>query len=86
MSSLVVQLDPETEAKVQQAATAEGTSPSEWVAQLVRERTTDEWPSAFDSLAGAWPDCPEQALSRLHAHLAQPESGLLLVPLDLRVS
>jgi hypothetical protein len=76
MSTLVVQLDPETETKVQQAAAAEGTSPSEWVAQLVRERTTDEWPPAFDSLAGAWPDCPE--IEELRAGLGKDVPRLRL--------
>lgn len=38
------------------AAKAAGTSQSQWVAGLIRARTSLEWPSSLAALAGAWAD------------------------------
>jgi hypothetical protein len=36
------------------AAKAAGTSQSQWVAGLIRERTALAWPPSLAALAGAW--------------------------------
>jgi hypothetical protein len=56
MAQLTLYLDRETEEKMKVAAKAAGTSQSQWVANLIRERVAGEWPSSIASLAGAWKD------------------------------
>ncbi len=53
-------LDPETSAKMKQAAEGEGISQSQWVARIIRERLSDTWPESVRALAGAWPDFPSR--------------------------
>lgn len=40
------------------AAKSKGLSQSKWIAQLIEEKTTDEWPESVVRLAGAWKDIP----------------------------
>lgn len=40
------------------AAKSSGLSVSRWVAELIREKTAEEWPEIVRSLAGAWKDLP----------------------------
>jgi len=43
---------------MKEAAQAAGVSQSRWLAELIRERTANEWPQSVIDLAGAWADMP----------------------------
>ena len=58
MAQVTLYLDDETAERMKQAARAAGVSRSRWLARLVQERTSQEWPAAVRELAGAWPDFP----------------------------
>jgi hypothetical protein len=58
MGQVTLYLDAETEARMKEAAKAEGISQSRWLADLIRERTAREWPPSVAALAGAWTDLP----------------------------
>lgn len=76
MSQLTLYLDAETEAKMRQSAREAGLSLSRWVAGLIREKTSDEWPVSVTKLAGAWPDFPTR--EEIHALAGEdlPREGL----------
>lgn len=59
MAQVTLYLDEETARRARRAAKASGLSQSRWLAELVREKTTREWPAAIRELAGAWRDFPE---------------------------
>ena len=59
MAQVTLYLDEETVERVRRAARASGLSQSRWLAQLVREKTSREWPAAVREMAGAWRDFPE---------------------------
>ena len=58
MGQLTIYLDTETERKMQTMVKESGMSKSKWIANLIREKTTDEWPQNIKQLAGAWKDLP----------------------------
>lgn len=58
MGQVTLYLDSETEARMKEAAKVAGVSQSRWLAELIRERTANEWPPAVAALAGAWADMP----------------------------
>jgi hypothetical protein len=58
MGQVTLYLDTETEARMREAAKAAGISQSRWLADLIRERTANEWPQSVVDLAGAWADMP----------------------------
>jgi hypothetical protein len=58
MSQVTLYLDPETAAKMKQAAEGARVSQSQWVARIIRERLSDTWPENVKALAGAWADFP----------------------------
>ena len=58
MGQVTLYLDTETEARMKEAAQAAGVSQSRWLAELIRERTANEWPPSVAALAGAWADMP----------------------------
>jgi hypothetical protein len=58
MAQITLYLDEDTEAKLKAAAKTAGLSVSRWVAKLIREKTSEEWPDVVKSLAGAWRDLP----------------------------
>lgn len=58
MGQVTLYLDVDTEAKLREAAKAAGISQSQWVARLIRERTSSQWPDSVSRLAGAWADFP----------------------------
>jgi hypothetical protein len=43
---------------MREAAKGAGVSQSRWLAELIREKTSVEWPSSVAALAGAWADFP----------------------------
>jgi hypothetical protein len=59
MAQVTLYLDEETVERVRRAARASGLSQSRWLAELVREKTSRQWPDAVRELAGAWGDFPE---------------------------
>ncbi len=59
MAQVTIYLDPDTEARMAEAAKQSGLSKSRWIAKLIRERTRTTWPDHVAALAGAWPDLPE---------------------------
>jgi hypothetical protein len=58
MAQVTLYLDAEIEARMKDAAKAAGVSQSRWLADLIRERTANEWPPSMAELAGAWSDMP----------------------------
>jgi hypothetical protein len=58
MGQVTIYLDTEAEAKVRQAAKAMNTSLSQWISDLIKERTAEVWPDSVKKLAGAWKDLP----------------------------
>ena len=64
MPQITLYLDAETERKLKAAAKAAGTSQSQWVGALIRERTASTWPPAVAALAGAWADEPDLEIAR----------------------
>ncbi|MGH8521842.1 MAG: CopG family transcriptional regulator [Gammaproteobacteria bacterium] len=59
MARLNLYLDEDTARKLRAVAKVSGLSQSKWVAKVIRERVSDEWPPQLAALAGAWPDIPE---------------------------
>lgn len=59
MTQITVDLDIDTATRVQRAARVEGVSQSQWVARLIRERISGEWPESVKVLEGAWSDMPD---------------------------
>lgn len=58
MSQITLYLDEETQALMEQAAKASGTSKSRWVAELIRAQLHRQWSAAFLDAAGSIPDFP----------------------------
>ena len=58
MGQVTIYLDSETEQKMQAMVKESGVSKSKWIANLIREKTTDVWPENIKQLAGAWKDLP----------------------------
>ena len=58
MGQVTIYLDAEVEAKMRSAAKARNTSLSQWVANIIKEKTTESWPESVKNLAGAWSDFP----------------------------
>lgn len=59
MAQVTVYLDDETAERARSAARAAGLSQSRWLAELIREKTSREWPVAVREAAGSWPEFPE---------------------------
>lgn len=58
MGQVTIYLEDEVEAKMRAAAKSKHLSQSKWVAQLIKEKTADEWPESVVKLAGGWKDFP----------------------------
>ncbi len=58
MGQVTIYLDDEIESKMRESAEAMKLSKSKWVADLIREKVTDEWPESVRKLAGSWKDFP----------------------------
>ncbi|HYL05619.1 MAG TPA: CopG family transcriptional regulator [Thermoanaerobaculia bacterium] len=56
MGQVTLYSDSQTEERMKTAAKAAGTSQSQWVATLIREKTATVWPPSIARLAGAWED------------------------------
>jgi predicted transcriptional regulator len=58
MSQITLYLDDETQARVEQAAAANGMSKSRWVAEIIRKYSAHEWPRDCLAAAGQFADFP----------------------------
>jgi hypothetical protein len=58
MGQVTLYLDAETEARMKEVAGAAGVSESRWLADLIREKTANEWPPSVAALASTWSDMP----------------------------
>lgn len=54
MGQVTIYLDKEIEHKMKHAARASHMSVSKWVAGLIREKISTEWPQGVVDLAGSW--------------------------------
>jgi len=58
VAQVTIYLDQEAASLVKKAAKAAGVSQSRWLADLIRRRTSREWPESVRRLAGAWAELP----------------------------
>ena len=58
MPQITLDLDDITQALVEQAVEANGTSKSRWVAEAIRRYAAHDWPQGCLNLAGSFPDFP----------------------------
>ena len=58
MGQVTIYLDDEHEHLLRRAAQSAGMPVSHWVANLVEEKTLNEWPESIRAMAGAWEDFP----------------------------
>jgi len=56
MGQVTIYLDSEIENKLKKAAKTSKTSVSKWVASLIQEKVSTEWPENIINLAGSWKD------------------------------
>lgn len=54
MGQVTIYLDHETENKLKKAAKSSHLSVSKWVAGIIEEKVTTEWPQDVVKLAGIW--------------------------------
>jgi hypothetical protein len=59
MGQLTIYIDKDTEEKMNRMVKSSGVSKSKWIADIIREKTSDSWPDSVVQLAGAWQDLPE---------------------------
>ena len=59
MGQVTIYLDRESEKRMKRAARAAGVPMSRWLAELVRDKTRNEWPDSVRKAAGAWTDFPD---------------------------
>jgi hypothetical protein len=76
MSQITIYLEPELAEKMRRAAESEGLSQSRWIAKLVSDRLSSQWPESVRELAGAWPDFPEAEELRQSAGQDVPREKL----------
>jgi len=58
MGQVTIYLDDEIESKMRASVKAMNLSQSKWIANLIKEKVTDEWPESVRKLAGSWKDFP----------------------------
>lgn len=56
MGQVTIYLDNETENKLKKTAKSRHLSVSKWVAGVIKEKITTEWPRDIVQLAGSWKD------------------------------
>ena len=54
MSQVTIYLDSKTEMKMKMAAKSSHLSVSKWMANIIEEKITTEWPQDIVNLAGSW--------------------------------
>lgn len=58
MAQVTIYLDDALAAAMRKAASSQKLSHSKWIAQLIREKTQNQWSNEVQALAGAWSDMP----------------------------
>ncbi len=56
MGQVTIYLDNEIENKLKKAAKASKKSVSKWVAAIINDKVSNEWPQNIAKLAGSWRD------------------------------
>ena len=56
MGQVTIYLDKEIENKLKTAAKSSNLSVSKWVANIIKEKISTEWPADVVELAGSWKD------------------------------
>lgn len=64
MGQVTIYLGAKAEANAREAAKAANSSLSQWITDLIKEKTADEWPDSVKQLKGAWADLPESGSVR----------------------
>ncbi|RPJ82062.1 MAG: CopG family transcriptional regulator [Deltaproteobacteria bacterium] len=59
MGQVTIYLDNETEKKMVNIVKKRGLSKSKWIADLIKDKTTNTWPESIIKLAGKWKDMPD---------------------------
>ncbi len=54
MGQVTIYLDNDTEKKIKTAAKASKTSVSKWIAAIIKDKISTEWPQNIVNLAGSW--------------------------------
>lgn len=68
MGQVTIYLEDELEAKMVADAKARQISKSKWIASVIREKLTNEWPHEVRETAGSWGDFPSLEEIRGAAH------------------
>ncbi len=76
MAQITLYLDEDVAQRMRQAANEAGVSQSRWVADLIKKKTNDEWPSSVTELAGAWQDHPDVETLRSGENSDVPRESL----------
>lgn len=77
MGQVTIYLDNDTEEKLKKAAKSSHLSVSKWVAGIIEEKITTEWPPDVVKLAGSWKnDFPTIEEIRLSAGHDSPREEL----------
>lgn len=58
MSQVTIYLEEEIENKMAAAAKSAKLSKSKWIARLIQEKVTNEWPQSISDFAGSWEEFP----------------------------
>jgi hypothetical protein len=58
MGQITIYLDSRIEEKMRSFVKSKHISQSKWIATLIEEKISNDWPESVISLAGAWKDFP----------------------------
>ncbi len=58
MGQVTIYLEDSIEQKMNEAAKSAHLSKSKWIAQVISEKVTNEWPQSVADMAGSWVDFP----------------------------
>ena len=64
MAQITLYIDDNTQARLREVATRRKVSQSQFVAELIRRATDDQWPDEVLALAGSVPDFPDASALR----------------------
>lgn len=76
MGQVTIYLDDALEAKMVADAKACRLSKSKWIATVIREKLTSEWPHEVREAAGSWGDFPSLTEIRGETHADNPRESL----------
>ncbi len=58
MGQVTIYLEDDIERKMKDAAKSARLSKSKWIARLIKEQVSNEWPQSVIDMAGSWNDFP----------------------------